>query len=374
LNLHVLDSFDFFTGVPDSLLHPLSLYLADRFAEPAKHIIAANEGNCAAIAAGYHLATGKVPVVYMQNSGIGNVLNPTASLLNHRVYGIPVLFIIGWRGEPLIHDEPQHLFQGEITLALLNTLGLETLDITKDIQDKACLDWLEAMRSLFREGKSAVMLVRKDAFTYPKETCFINPYTMSREDAVRCILKYANHGAIVSTTGMASRELYALRAETGQGHERDFLTVGSMGHASSIALGIALHTRDRKIYCIDGDGAALMHMGALAVIGAQKPPNLIHILINNAAHDTVGGMPTVADKVVWPMVARGCGYPEAVTVDTYDALGGALRRAIKSNVLWFIEVKVRLGARAGLGRPSEPPIENKRLYMEYLQSGIIPDE
>jgi len=374
LNLHVLDSFDFFTGVPDSLLRPLSLYLADRFAEPAKHIIAANEGNCAAIAAGYHLATGKVPVVYMQNSGIGNALNPAASLLNHRVYGIPVLFIIGWRGEPLIHDEPQHLFQGEITPALLNTLDLETLVITKDIQDKACLDWLEAVRGLFREGKSAAMLVRKGAFTYPRETCFSNPYTMRREDAVRYILKYADHDAIVSTTGMVSRELYALRVETGQGHERDFLTVGSMGHASSIALGVALHTRIKKIYCIDGDGAALMHMGALAVIGAQKPPNLIHILINNAAHDTVGGMPTIADKIVWPMVARGCGYPEAVTVDTYDALGDALRLARESNTLWFIEVKVRLGARDGLGRPSELPIENKRLYMEYLQSGIISDE
>lgn len=359
---------DFYTGVPDSQLKALCNFLMVKHGiDPLHHVIAANEGNCVALAAGYHLATGKVPVVYMQNSGEGNTINPLASLTNEKVYAIPMLFIIGWRGEPGIHDEPQHIFQGEITLQLLKDMDISYFivdaDTTQDVLQMTMTDF----RTIFSQGKSAAFVIRKGAFSYNVNPEYTNTNILKREDIIRHITSITEEDPIISTTGKASRELFEIREAEHKEHKYDFLTVGSMGHSSSIALGIAANKPDKKIWCIDGDGAVLMHMGAMAVIGSVKPHNLVHIVINNAAHETVGGMPTVAGNIDLPGIARACGYPYAVCVQSFLELDDELSAAKSRNTLSFIEVKSAIGAREDLGRPTTTAKENKENFMEYLK-------
>lgn len=358
---------DFFTGVPDSQLKALCDYLIQIYGISEKHIIAANEGNCTALAAGYYLATGKIPVVYMQNSGIGNAVNPIASLLNNKVYGIPCIFVIGWRGEPGIHDEPQHIFQGEITLKLLADLDVNTYIIGKETTEQELVNKMKEFSEELKKGKSVAFVVKKGALTYDQKVVYINKYETVREDIIRHITQYSEKDIIVSTTGKASRELFEIRESNKQGHQYDFLTVGSMGHSSSIALGVALNTPNKKIWCIDGDGAMLMHMGALAVIGNKKPKNLVHIVINNGAHETVGGMPTVAHTMDICRIALGCGYLNAVSVDNLKDFDKELELAKRRNELTLIEIKASIGARDDLGRPTTSAKENKENFMEYLK-------
>lgn len=362
--------FEFFTGVPDSQLKALCSWLYDRYGISEHHIIAANEGNAVALAAGYHLATGKVPVVYLQNSGLGNIVNPVASLLNDRVYGIPCLFIVGWRGEPGVHDEPQHVFQGEITLSQLEILNIPAFVIDKTTTREQMKDKLEEYGKLFAQGRQAAFVVRGGALEYRGGNNYGNSYLMGREEAIGHILAVCGDDPVVSTTGKISREVYELRKGLGQGHEHDFLTVGSMGHCSSIALGIALHKKDRRIWCLDGDGAALMHMGAMALIGANRPSNLVHIVLNNQAHESVGGMPTAAGTLDFPGIARACGYSSALSVDTLEKLDKAVETAKAGNQLAFIEVKCALGSRNDLGRPDATPAENKAALMAALTEDI----
>ena len=360
---------DFYTGVPDSQLKALCNYLMDRYGIDQKHhIIAANEGNCTALAAGYHLATGKVPVVYMQNSGEGNIINPVASLLNDKVYAIPVIFIVGWRGEPGIHDEPQHIYQGEVTVKLLEDMDIATFVIGKETTDDEAVAKMEEFRVLLAAGKDVAFVIRKGALTDAPKVEYKNYNTMTREEIIQHIVRASGEDPIVSTTGKASRELFETRAAGGQSHKYDFLTVGSMGHSSSIALGVALNKPDTRIWCIDGDGAVLMHMGSMAVIGANKPKNLIHIVINNGAHETVGGMPTVAGSIDLVAAAKACGYPNAVCVDSFDKLDTELEAARSRNELSLIEVKCSIGARSDLGRPTTTALENKQNFMDYLKT------
>ncbi|MCR4891547.1 MAG: phosphonopyruvate decarboxylase [Lachnospiraceae bacterium] len=364
-----LTGCEFFSGVPDSLLAPLGNYLMDLYGiDPKHHVIAANEGNCTALAAGYHLATGKVPAVYMQNSGEGNIINPAASLLNEKVYGIPVIFIVGWRGEPGLHDEPQHIYQGEITTRLLQDMGIDFFIIDKDTSETEVSEKMTDFRKELALGKDVAFVVRKGAFVYQAKGKYSNSYLMRREEAIRLITRYSAEDPIVSTTGKASRELFEIREADSKGHKYDFLTVGSMGHSSSIALGIASQKRDMKVWCIDGDGALLMHMGSLAVIGALKPNNLVHIVINNEAHESVGGMPTVAGRINLVAIAKACGYPSAVAVENPDSLERELRKAKEGDSLCFIEVKCAIGARQDLGRPTTTAGENKTSFMDYLST------
>ena len=358
---------DFYTGVPDSQLKALCNYLMNTYGiDPKHHVIAANEGNCAALAAGYHLATGKVPVVYMQNSGEGNIINPAASLLNDKVYAIPVIFIIGWRGEPGVHDEPQHIYQGEVTVKLLDDMDITSFVIDKDTTEDELKKAMEDFNCLLMQGKDVAFVVKKGAISYDGKVEYKNQYTINREEIIQHIVRVSGADPIVSTTGKASRELFEIREADGQGHGHDFLTVGSMGHASSIALGVAINKPEKKVWCIDGDGAALMHMGAMAVVGANAPENLIHIVINNSAHETVGGMPTVAGQIDLTAVAAACGYPNVVCVDNLEALDAELKAAKERNRLSFIEVKCGIGARDDLGRPTTTPLENKKNFMEAL--------
>ncbi len=358
---------DFFTGVPDSQLKALCNCLMNTYGiDPKHHVIAANEGNCTALAAGYHLATGRVPVVYMQNSGEGNIINPVASLLNDRVYAIPIMFVIGWRGEPGVHDEPQHIYQGEVTLKLLEDMDIASFVLGKDTTEDELKAAMDGFRPLLASGKDVAFVVRKGALTYDGKVEYRNGNTMTREEIIRHIVSVSGEDPIVSTTGKASRELFEIRVANGQSHKYDFLTVGSMGHSSSIALGVAINRPEAKIWCIDGDGAVLMHMGAMAVIGANRPENLVHIVINNGAHETVGGMPTVAGQIDLVSIAKACGYPYEVRVNNFRDLDAELIAAKERNELSFIEVSCSIGARDNLGRPTTTALENKENFMRYL--------
>ncbi len=360
---------DFYSGVPDSQLKSLCNFLIDKYGIDSKHhIIAANEGNCTAIAAGYHLATGKVPVVYMQNSGEGNIINPVASLLNDKVYAIPVIFVIGWRGEPGVHDEPQHIYQGEVTIKLLDDMGISSFVIEPETTDDEVVNAMCDFKELLSAGKDVAFVIRKGALTDAPKVEYKNDNTMKREDIIKHIVAVSGDDPIISTTGKASRELFEIREANEQSHQYDFLTVGSMGHSSSIALGVAINKPEKKIWCIDGDGALLMHMGAMPVIGANNPDNLVHIVINNGAHETVGGMPTVASSIDLVAIAKACGYKYAASVDDFDALDSELKMAKERNELSFIEIKSSIGAREDLGRPTTSALENKENFMRYLSS------
>lgn len=359
---------DFYTGVPDSQLKVLCNYLMGVYGiDPHHHIIAANEGNCTALAAGYHLATGRVPVVYMQNSGEGNIINPVASLLNDRVYAIPVIFIIGWRGEPGVYDEPQHIFQGEVTVKLLEDMGISAFIIGKETIDSEVEAVMVRFRKLLVVGKNVAFVIRKGAFTDAPKVEYKNDNYMMREEIIRHIVTASGENPIICTTGKASRELFEIRVAKKQSHKYDFLTVGSMGHSSSIALGVALNKPETRVWCIDGDGSILMHMGALAVLGANKPKNLIHVVINNGAHETVGGMPTVATGIDIVAIAKACGYPYAVVVDSFEKLDMELEMAKERHKLSLIEIRCSIGAREDLGRPTTTALENKKNFMEYLK-------
>lgn len=357
---------DFFTGVPDSQLKALCNYLIDQYGISKKHIIAANEGNSTALAAGYHLATGKIPMIYLQNSGIGNIINPVVSLLNKKVYGIPCIFVVGWRGEPEVHDEPQHIFQGEITLQLLENIGIHCYVMSRDTTEEMLCQQMAQFNNYLENGESVAFVVKKGALNYSGQSNYKNNYLMNREEIIKRIIGTAKDDLFVSTTGKTSRELFEVRENNSQGHDHDFLTVGSMGHSSSIALGIALQRPEKRVWCIDGDGAVLMHMGAMAVIGSQKPKNMIHVVVNNEAHESVGGLPTAAEAIKLPQIAEGCGYSYSISVENMEQLDRALLEIKKKEGPIFIEVKCAIGARENLGRPTSSPYENKKSFMKKM--------
>lgn len=363
----ILDS-EFYTGVPDSLLKSLCNYLIEKFgSNKNRHVIAANEGNAVALAAGYHLATNKVPVVYLQNSGEGNILNPVASLLSDKIYSIPTIFVIGWRGEPGIKDEPQHIMQGIITLDILKVLDIEYFVLTKDIEIDEFQKVMDGFKEKLSVGKQVAFVISKEALTYDKKISYANNYKIGREDALKKIVEYAEDDIIISTTGKISRELFEIREKNHQSHKTDFLTVGSMGHTSSIALGIALQKPDKRIWCIDGDGALLMHMGSLAVIGANSPKNFVHVVLNNEAHESVGGMPTVANAVNFSEIARACNYAHTSSINDFKNLDEELTYIKNHKQLTFVEVKVSIGSRKDLGRPTTSPSENKLEFILNVQ-------
>ena len=357
---------DCFAGVPDSLLKNICAYITDHF-DAAHNIIAANEGAAVGLAVGHYLATGQPACVYMQNSGEGNIINPLASLTDQEVYNIPVLLLIGWRGRPGVHDEPQHVKQGKVTTGLLNVMGVNYEVLSKE-EDKAAKQIDKAAKALANKEVFA-LVIEKDTFEdYKLQNVEVNDLTMSREEAIQTVAAaLGEKDAIVSTTGMISRELFEYRAAMNQGHERDFLTVGSMGHASQIALGIALAQPERRVWCFDGDGAAIMHMGSMAIVANKAPKNYVHVVFNNGAHDSVGGQPTVGLKIDLPRVARAVGYPHTYSVCTKDDLLDVLNEVKKNNDLSLIEVKVKKGNRKDLGRPTTTPIQNKDALMAFLK-------
>lgn len=361
------NDIDFYAGVPDSLLKNLCAYITDH-ADDTHNIIAANEGGAMGLAAGYHLATGKIPVVYMQNSGEGNIINPLASLTDKDVYQIPVLLIIGWRGKPGVHDEPQHVKQGKVTLPLLETMGIPYQVLDKDEEQAAkqiqtAVDFMNNSREVY------ALVIEKDTFdTYTLQHVVQNDLSLTREEAIQTVAAALDEkDVIVSTTGMISRELFEYRTAMHEGHERDFLTVGSMGHASQIALGVALEQPQRKVWCFDGDGASIMHLGSMAIVASKHPQNYIHVVFNNGAHDSVGGQPTVGLQINLPAVADAVGYLASYSVTTKEELTAILPIVKAENGPVLLQVCVKKGNRKDLGRPTTTPIENKEALMKFLK-------
>lgn len=359
------NKIDCFAGVPDSLLKNICAYITDHL-DTQHNIITANEGAAVGIAAGHYLATRQPACVYMQNSGEGNIINPLASLTDPEVYNIPVLLLIGWRGRPGLHDEPQHIKQGKITTGLLNIMGINYDVLSKD-EDKAEKQILKAVNAL-KNKEVYALVIEKDTFEdYGLQHIEKNNLTMSREEAIQTVIAaIGDKDCVVSTTGMISRELFEYREAMGQEHNRDFLTVGSMGHASQIALGIAMEKPNLRVWCFDGDGAAIMHMGSMAIVANKAPKNYVHVLFNNGAHDSVGGQPTVGLKMEFTKVAEAVGYKHTISVSQVSQLKSVLEDVKSFEGPVLLEIKVKKGNRKDLGRPTTSPIQNKKALMEFL--------
>lgn len=359
---------NFYTGVPDSQLKALCDYVTKEYGIGNNHVIAANEGAGVGLAAGHYLATGSPAVVYMQNSGIGNAINPICSLINEKVYQIPMLFVIGWRGQPGVKDEPQHIFQGEITLKLLDCLNIPYFILKKDTTEDEMDSALKEANTALSQKKPFALVVQKGALEMCDKVDYGNDYPLSREEIVKTIIDgMGESDIVVSTTGKLSRELFEAREERGECHKRDFLTVGSMGHSSMIAMGIAMEKPDRRVYCLDGDGASLMHMGSMAVLTSQQSKNLIHFVINNSAHETVGGMPTVSGNIDFPALAKSVGYAHVFTATNAVELKAVISKLDGMSGPIFVEVKANLKSRADLGRPTTTPAQNKDDFMSFIK-------
>jgi len=359
---------DFFSGVPDSLLKDICAYVTDHVPKDS-HIIAANEGGALSIGIGYHLATKKVPLIYMQNSGLGNIINPLLSLADSDVYSIPMILMIGWRGEPGINDEPQHKKQGRVTEGLLKSMEIPYIELTKDMDE---IDVMNSIKDIYstavNKNTPCAILVRKGVFSsyqLQAKSRFIG--ITSREKALKLVVKQlSDSDVVVSTTGMTSRELFEYREECGDTHKRDFLTVGGMGHACQIALGVAINKPEKQVVCLDGDGAFLMHMGSTTINASIKCNNFKHIVFNNAAHDSVGGQPTVANNINIPEIALASGYEWACRAANIESISNLVEKMLSISGPALLEICVTKGSRADLGRPTSSPKQNKKAFMEFL--------
>lgn len=356
---------DSIVGVPDSTLKEITNYINNDQSD-FKHISPANEGSAVALAAGLYLATRKPVCVYMQNSGLGNAYNPVASLLNKEVYGIPALLLIGWRGEPGEKDEPQHKFQGEITDKTLELLNIKYGIVSPGMSFNNLVNLFDRAKIELDKGNQFAILIKKSVFKSDNKMFSNNFHSIVREEAIKEILKnVGKNDILVSTTGKISRELYENSDFLPGGKDQTFLTVGSMGHASAIALGLALENKNKRVYCIDGDGSVFMHMGTLALIGKQNPNNLVHIVLNNDAHESVGGMPTCASKLDIYKIAEACAYRNVHCVRKFEEISEVLLGIRENQSLSFVEIKVNLESREDLGRPKEKAIDNKKSFMKY---------
>lgn len=352
----------FYAGVPDSLLANFCAYVDDQGGRD-QHLITANEGNAVALAMGYHMATGKVAMVYMQNSGLGNTVNPLTSLADPEVYKVPMLLVIGWRGEPGVKDEPQHVKQGRVTLGQLDVLEIPhwVLDANSDVG--ATLD--AAFAGMQKRNAPVALVVRKDTFAkYKPQNSSPEASTLAREAALEQLLQLsAEDDLIVSTTGKTSREVFELRVKHGQ-KQRDFLTVGGMGHTASIALGVAIGQPGRRVVCLDGDGSLLMHMGSMPVIAGYKPQRFVHVLLNNGSHESVGGQATAAGQVNFAQLADAVGYAGYAVAKDVPSLQQAWQSLANKQGPVLLEVKIKNGSRDDLGRPTTTAEQNKLAFME----------
>jgi phosphonopyruvate decarboxylase len=359
----------FFTGVPDSLLKNICAYITDHTVAE-NHIIAANEGNALALGIGYHLATNQIPLIYMQNSGLGNIVNPLLSLADPDVYSIPLLLMIGWRGEPNVKDEPQHKKQGRVTLELLKTMEVPYKILSPDTNDEEAKQIIQkAILYAHTNNAPYALVVRKGSFdNYKLQTEIPCEWPLLRENAIKLIVnELSQTDIVVSTTGVASRELFEYREKLKQGHEKDFLTVGGMGHANQVALGIALQKPERQVFCFDGDGAMLMHMGSLAINASMQCKNFKHIVFNNGAHDSVGGQPTVGYQIDIVAIAKAVGYSKVLQASTESEIKNNIKQLRAYNGMALLEIKVKKGFRKNLGRPTKSPLENKKALMGFIK-------
>ena len=362
LNSLIKSGYVQFYGVPDSLLKSFCECLDEN--DNVDNHIAVNEGGALASAVGYNLATEKAAVVYLQNSGLGNLINPYLSIVHQSVYAIPVLMIIGWRGEPSKSDEPQHLTQGEITEKQLQLLNIPYEILSSD--SGRAKEQVVRVKRMTDNGQAAALLVPKSTFDSDKKSpeILLCVNSFKRIDLLNSIVETIDEDTVIfSTTGKTSRELYEIRESLGMGHANDFLNVGGMGHTSQMALAYAQNNPAKKVLCLDGDGAALMHLGAMAINGTSQRKNFYHILINNGAHESVGGQKTVGFEIDFTRVAEACQYSFLSCVDNFENLPSSLNRFFETKGPSFLEVQVALGSREGLSRPKEKPIERKTTFI-----------
>lgn len=354
---------EFYAGVPDSLLKDFCAYVDDH-GKPGQHVITANEGNAVAMASGYHMATGKSALVYLQNSGLGNTINPLTSIADKEVYQTPMLLVVGWRGEPGVQDEPQHIKQGRITPEQLKLLEIPFQIVDADSNPVTLANWSREV--LDKTSAPVALLVKKGAFAnYKSQRKPSTDATMKRETALDVLLSLAGDASLIATTGKTSREVFELRVARDE-IQRDFLTVGGMGHTASIALGAAIGKPEKAVVCIDGDGSALMHLGALPIIGSLQPANFTHVLLNNAAHESVGGQPTVGGHTDFQAIALASGYNAYAVASTQQELKDAWKQLADKQGPVMLEVRITIGSRDDLGRPTSTPRENKQAFMEWL--------
>ena len=353
------------TGIPDSTLQQLCNYLDNKGNIFEWHIVAENEGASIGIAIGEYLSTSCPACVYMQNSGLGNIVNPITSLANPDVYGIPMLLLIGWRGEPNVKDEPQHKYMGK----LLRLLNISFSIIDSQTTENEINIFLQKAKTAFAQNKQYALVIKRDTFEDNDIIAYENSYSMKRERAIEIIAHWINHDDIViSTTGKISREMYEYSNAIHGNHNQTFLTVGGMGHANMIAYQIANRKPNQRILCLDGDGALLMHMGSMAVLGQNPADNMIHICLNNEAHESVGGMPTGASGISYAKIAQECGYHKVYEIINDENLIAVLKKIRRKHEMVFLEIKVSNTSRENLGRPTETAVENKKLFMEYIKA------
>ncbi|HOJ19268.1 MAG TPA: phosphonopyruvate decarboxylase [Ignavibacteriaceae bacterium] len=364
-----LKGVDFFCGVPDSLLKDFCAYITCNTSQN-EHIIAANEGAALSIAAGYHLTTGKIPLVYLQNSGLGNLINPLLSLADKEVYGIPVILMIGWRGEPGKKDEPQHIKQGRVQNKILEAMEVQYKILDSSIKEITLFVEDIFSETLRRQSPTAIVVREKTFSPFNLHLQTEQNFEMSREIAIIKVLsKLSEDSIVVSTTGKLSREVFEFRERTNKNHQQDFLTVGSMGHCSQIALGISLYS-SKKIVCLDGDGALIMHMGSLGIIGNNAHKNFFHFVFNNGAHESVGGQSTVGLSIDIVKIALGCGYKFAFSISTEKELLKVLDNVFDLEGPLLVEIKINKLSRKDLGRPSKTPTENKNALMKFISRNV----
>ena len=356
-----------FAGVPDSLLKDFCACITEK-ASPENHLITSNEGAAVAYGIGNYIATGNVPLIYLQNSGLGNIINPLLSLASPEVYGIPMIILTGWRGELGVKDEPQHVHQGRVMIDSISAMEIPYIVLDKD-EDIALRQTKQALSDAQKNNTPIIIAVKKNTFSKYSPNQNLSNLTLSREKSISEVIEYIpKKSVVVSTTGMPSRELFELREKNKSGHENDFLTVGGMGHASKIALGIAKAKNDLPVFCLDGDGAALMHMGSMAIIGQSQATNFVHIILNNGVHDSVGGQPTVGFDIKFCEVASACGYNSSASASSVNEIKNCFNSIENSPGPHLIEIRVKPGNRNDLGRPSTTPESNKKALMEYIKS------
>lgn len=357
---------NFFTGVPDSLLNDFCLYLVKNIPD-GQHVMAANEGNAVAIAAGHYMATGDIPVVYMQNSGIGNATNPLLSLTHDCVYGIPMILVIGWRGDPAINDHAQHKKQGELTPVLMDDMDIpyEILDDENTVIQK--FEWAVGKA---KEISAPVALIAKKAILTEKvkKQEYAESPLMNREEAVSAVVDILGKDVIyLGTTGRATREVHEQLKAHGIGDGHEFQNVGSMGHVSSVGLGIALAKPKQKVVVFDGDAAAVMHLGALATNCRYKAGNMIHIVLNNGVNESVGGQPSAGYVVNLTDIAAACGYrTPGHAIETKEELQQIVREQKDGDMPLFIDVHVRQGIRKDMPKLNIDHKAQKTALMENL--------
>lgn len=341
------EGVEFITGVPDTLLNDFCVYVEKNWPKD-KHVIAANEGNSIGLAAGYHLSTNTVPVVYMQNSGLGNTINPIVSLTHKDVYGIPLVLLVGWRGNPEVKDHAQHKKQGELTPVLMDDMDIPYKILEDDTQDTMNkFEW--AIKTAKETNNAVGLIVKKGVLEKGEKEGFPDDlnYHLTREQAIDHIVGSLPEDTVyVAATGRATRELYEVRNNRGESKENDFLNVGAMGHTSSIALGIAIAKPEKLVVCLEGDSSAIMHLGALPTEGMVYPPNFLHVILNNGVHESVGGQESAGFNINLTEIAKNSGLlTVANSVKTKDEISNALKELLGKNKPALLDIHIKKGIR-----------------------------